>query len=65
MSYQTLTLATLLFLATPIHTCVANDPVPGPPTWIINAQIKTDGPRGQTQLIGTGVGLERYTTILD
>ena len=48
-----LKLATLLFVAALMRTCVANDAVPGPPTWIIDAQIEADGPRGQSKLIGT------------
>lgn len=31
----------------------ANDPVLGPPTWIVNAKISPDGPRGQSLLSGT------------
>ncbi|KAA5536078.1 hypothetical protein FYK55_28195 [Roseiconus nitratireducens] len=47
-------LLTLSFCITAFtHPCAADDPVLGPPTWIIEARMESDGPRGQSVLIGT------------
>ena len=46
-------LTLLLCITTFAPLCDADDEVLGPPTWIIDAQIKPDGPRGQSVLIGT------------
>jgi hypothetical protein len=45
-------LTLLLCITTLTQFSVANDPVLGPPTWIVDAQINPDGPRGQSLLIG-------------
>jgi hypothetical protein len=45
-------LALPLFITTLTQLSLANDPVLGPPTWFVDAQIKPDGPRGQSLLIG-------------
>lgn len=48
-----LSLSALLIVAIQTQPCFANDPVTGPPTWIVDLQVTTDGPSGRSQLIGT------------
>lgn len=48
-----LLLSSLIIVAWQIQVSEADGPVPGPPTWIVDAQVKADGPDGASRLIGT------------
>lgn len=53
MQNRCFSLSALLIVAIQTQPCFANDPVPGPPTWIVDVQVITDGPSGLSQLTGT------------